>query len=321
MKKYILLILGFIYLVGCQNDNRKPYEYFAEANKLFGEGKELEKAGRKMDAEEKFKSAIEANSKGLKDSTTSRGYGERGWCYLKLREYDKALQDFEKAIGLDSKDTYSYNGRAVVYRNKGDIKSAIADYSLCINLEPKAFLYSNRGNAKAQIGDFTGALEDYDKAIELRPQDAWGYNNRARTYLEIGKYQDALKGFSQTIELEGNNADAYKSRAVTYELLGDKKKAEQDYTIYRNLTNVDAEEFIGMAYSMMKLGRLDEALGLANQAIKLKNTEGWYYDVLADIQTNMNDPSEAEINYKKAHQLGEVGAKFWASDKVLGGNK
>jgi len=39
--------------------------------------------------------------------------------------------------------------------------------------------YNNRGDAKRVKGDLKGALADFDKAIELKPDLAAAYNNRA----------------------------------------------------------------------------------------------------------------------------------------------
>jgi tRNA A-37 threonylcarbamoyl transferase component Bud32 len=69
------------------------------------------------------------------------------------------------------------HGQAAVYRSRGDVKQgnndlggAIADYTKAIELKPDdASTYHSRGDAKKAKGDLAGASVDYSKAIELKP--------------------------------------------------------------------------------------------------------------------------------------------------------
>lgn len=42
------------------------------------------------------------------------------------------------------------------------------------------------------LGNRTQAIKDYDKAIELDPQDAMAYYDRGLTYNKLGNYQQAI---------------------------------------------------------------------------------------------------------------------------------
>ena len=67
------------------------------------------------------------------DTTT---YVDQGQCYLKLREYNLAIETFSKAIFLkpNSASAYFYRGRAYFSRGKNDL--AIANYNKAIELKP-----------------------------------------------------------------------------------------------------------------------------------------------------------------------------------------
>ena len=63
--------------------------------------------------------------------------------------------------------------------NNGNYYGAIADYNKTIELVPNdADAYYNRGWLKHKLKDYYGAIADYTKAIELDPNYAIGYNNR-----------------------------------------------------------------------------------------------------------------------------------------------
>lgn len=73
--------------------------------------------------------------------------------------------------------------------------------------------YSNRGYYRFQIGDYAGAMEDFNKAIELR-NNAQAYLNRGNLHHTLGNPEQAIADFNKAIELAPNYADAYVNRGV-----------------------------------------------------------------------------------------------------------
>jgi len=56
-----------------------------------------------------------------------------------------------------------------------------------------ALAYSKRGNAKIELQDYNGAIEDFNKAIELNPEDSLTYCIRGSARSELRDYIGALK--------------------------------------------------------------------------------------------------------------------------------
>ncbi|MGA2258790.1 MAG: protein kinase, partial [Thermoguttaceae bacterium] len=83
----------------------------------------------------------------------------RGLACAKLKQWDKALADFSKAIELDPKDANTWNSRGLAYNELKQGDKARADYSKAIELDPKyALAWNNRGWA------YNG-LKQFDKAL------------------------------------------------------------------------------------------------------------------------------------------------------------
>ena len=65
---------------------------------------------------------------------------------VQQKKYDLAIQNYTKAIELDSKYALAYRNRGLSWREKGDYDRAIQDYTKAIELNPKyADAYFQRG--------------------------------------------------------------------------------------------------------------------------------------------------------------------------------
>src|ERR1044071_6820149 len=51
-------------------------------------------------------------------------------------DYDAAISLYNEVIEADPKAALAYNGRALAYREKGDLEKALADFDQAIRLQP-----------------------------------------------------------------------------------------------------------------------------------------------------------------------------------------
>ncbi|HOW75814.1 MAG TPA: tetratricopeptide repeat protein [Candidatus Competibacteraceae bacterium] len=95
-------------------------------------------------------------------------YNIRGNNYLMSKNYDKAIQDFTKAIQINTYYKEPYNGLGIAYRNMNQFDKAIQNYSKAISLDPNYFeAYNNRGVAYMFLKDYEGMCSDFKKACSL----------------------------------------------------------------------------------------------------------------------------------------------------------
>src|SRR5262249_4762171 len=94
---------------------------------------------------------------------------ERGRMYTELHQYDKALANVNKAIGLDPKLALPWN---------------------------------NRGHTYIEMRQYDKALADLNKAMELDPRNAWPWHDRARIYTKLHQYDKALAAANKCIEVD-----------------------------------------------------------------------------------------------------------------------
>lgn len=105
-------------------------------------------------------------------------YVNRGSAYQNLKQYDKAISDYNKAIELNPADADAYYGRGLVYYYLKQYNRAIDDYSKAIELNPNfAYAYNNRGITYLWLGKCKKAKSDFDKAIEIGKDKPPSYGN------------------------------------------------------------------------------------------------------------------------------------------------
>jgi tetratricopeptide (TPR) repeat protein len=95
-------------------------------------------------------------------------YQDRAEGHRLAKEYDRALDDFNRAIKIDSGMAYPYLNRAEVWRLKGDYDQVIADATQAIRLDPALNAsWTIRGMAYKEIGALNKAREDFNHALSI----------------------------------------------------------------------------------------------------------------------------------------------------------
>jgi tetratricopeptide (TPR) repeat protein len=208
----------------------------------------------------------------------ARFYSNRGWAYNGLKQYKRAIQDYDQAIILDPKFANAYNGRGVAYLNLGQYECAIHDFDEVINLNPKYLsTFSNRGRAYTCLKQYERAIQDYDKGISLEPKNESAYNGRGIAYSDLKQYERAIQDYNKVINLNSKAAYAFNNRGNAYRYLKQYERAIQDYDEAIRLAPKAAYAFNnrGLAYRALK--QYERAIQDYDQAISLDPKFDWAF--------------------------------------------
>ena len=92
---------------------------------------------------------------------------------------------------------------ASIQRGRLQYDKAIAEYDKAIQLSPDdADTYNCRGRAYRSKGDYEMAFADYGKAIQLRPDFALAYYNRGFAYAARREFEKAIADYDKSIQLD-----------------------------------------------------------------------------------------------------------------------
>lgn len=87
--------------------------------------------------------------------------------YLKLNDYDGAINEFNKQINSNQDNTSAYSSLADIYKQKGDFDKAIDCYDSIIKKSPKdAYLYYEKSICLAKLGKDDDACDNLKLALE-----------------------------------------------------------------------------------------------------------------------------------------------------------
>ncbi len=129
--------------------------------------------------------------------------------------------------------------------------------------------YRNRGATKFKQQRYEEAIEDFDEAIKLNPNDAGSYSNRGNAKLASQRHKEAIKDYDMAIALDPNSAVAYYNRGFAKEKLGRYEGAIKDYDEAIKFDPKDAMAYYNRGNAKMELGKYEEAIKDYDEAIRI----------------------------------------------------
>ena len=250
------------------------------------------------------------------DPQTAEQFNDRGVHYYDTDRYDKAIQDFSRALQLDPMlaDAASNHGWALV--QKGDPQTALADFDEAIRMNPRDSVYwQGRGRAHKALSDHQAAVTDFTEAIRLMPDSAELYNDRADARYAAEDYSLAIKDYSHAIQLAPTVADYYNSRGICNAAEENYQAAIEDYTkaidltknaVYlynRGMAHHKQKNYQEAALDFFQTRQLDSEFATANME---------HYD--RKVVRIRNNTSETVKVFLKYHTLTDKAELKWYPD-------
>ena len=147
------------------------------------------KAGKLSEAEKLAKKLINTNPKVV------FLYNLLGLILVEKKDFNKALEYYEKGIKIDPKEAVIYNNIAILFYNNwfsGNAKKIENLYKKSISLnENIPETYNNLGNLYKDINKYDDAIKNYEEAIKKDKKFSFAYLNLATTYISLGRINDA----------------------------------------------------------------------------------------------------------------------------------
>lgn len=131
---------------------------------------------------------------------------------IKLFKGDKvgAIEEFSKAISMNSNNLDAIYNRGRVLIDLGDFSKAIIDFDRAVKIDPNfSGAYHNRGVAKYYLKNYTDAIADFNSAIRLNPKSGKAYFMLGICFLDLSKKESACANFQKAYSLNVEKAGVY----------------------------------------------------------------------------------------------------------------
>lgn len=233
-------------------------------------------------SQQKFGEAVEYYTEALDDEYFDNGFViellcGRGSAQSKIGNFRDAISDCNRALKLKPGYVSILLVRANCYQYLDDFISSIKDLKAALNdeeikknreesekIESKIEELENAlkrekakkqkcvGDAQIKKKDFKSALQFYNEAIDLWPENTSFYEDRANCYIQMDDYRGAIKAYQSAVLIDSHFTKGYQNIIKYYLILGDIFGAEAAIGAKPFLKNEDIIKGYQMQCNSMK---------------------------------------------------------------------
>ncbi|MEG3858737.1 tetratricopeptide repeat-containing S1 family peptidase [Microcoleus sp. herbarium12] len=191
--------------------------------------------------------------------------------------------------------------------------SPTATAPLKLNNPQDAKTYYVRGLTRFDKGDLSGAVADFNQAIQTQSDYSEAYFYRALAYFDLRQMPKSIADYSRAIALNASYVDAYYNRGLVLSALGDKPGAIADYTQVIRLDRNFAAAYNNRGLALSDLGDQKGAIDDFNQALQINPGRANTYFNRGLALFRINNDRSALADYTQAIQLNPSYAKAFAN--------
>jgi tetratricopeptide (TPR) repeat protein len=211
-----------------------------------------------------------------------------------------AMGQYEEALRIEPGRADTHYDMGLAFDQAGRLRDAIAQYEDALRIRPNyAEAENNLGNALRQNGQDSDALPHFEAALKFAPEFPEAHNNLAVLLASQGRTAEAIAHYRNALEIQPDYIKALNNLAgllATDDAIAPEERtaavplAERacQLTDYRQPVLLDT-----LASAYAAVGRFQEAIRIAQQAIVLANSSG---------QKTLAEDIEARIALYKANR-------------------
>jgi Tfp pilus assembly protein PilF len=167
-----------------------------------------------------------------KAPNNSRAYNNLGVVFKERKEFDKAIEQFEKSLRANRNYTAVYYNLGDVQYRLGNYEEAVAYFKRALTgkFNPQLHLdiLNKLGRTYSAMGQTDKAIETFQEAVRLFPASVILLNNLGVQYIRHDQIDSAIALYENAIKIE-EKSYLYSNLASAYAKKGDEEKSRLMY--------------------------------------------------------------------------------------------
>jgi len=223
---------------------------------------------------------------------------QRAWTYENLETL------WTDTVAQNPNCWLGHNNLGDVLSKKGRVDEAMVQYQKALEIDPNdAQAYSNLGAALFQKGQVDEAIEEYQKALKIDPDLAQAHNNLGNALLSRGRVDEAIAHYQKALEINPNIAQAHYDLGLALFRKGqvDEAMVQFQKTLEINPNIVQAHNNLGNA--LAQKGQVDEAIAQYQKALEINPNYVQAHNNLGNALAQKGQVNEAIAQFQDALRL------------------
>jgi Tfp pilus assembly protein PilF len=159
---------------------------------------------------------------------------------------DEAAKAYEKCLEIDPRFSEAHNNLGTVYQEMGQMDKAEAEFRKALadlTYENRELAYFNLARLCVVENRMDEALDNIQKSIQIKPRLAMAYNLRGQIYERMNKLQDAVDSYEAAVKLVPDDVLFNYNLAVGYFKNGEYGRSKEYFLKVRGrITDPETKE-------------------------------------------------------------------------------
>ena len=292
----------------------------ARSDSHFVQGVKLGLGGKYREATDELSRAVE------EDPNHGIAHTSLGVAFRRLGENGRALDCYEAALRIDPNDAEAHYFRANILYDQGNVREAIAGYTIAIGLRPELIEAHEEPAPPDRMTDYRPVpaemhriarparrILDLNNSLAANPREASLFKERAAAYYRLWNYEQAIADYNSSLAIQPDDADVLHFRGVAHEQLGQFEHAREDYRQAVALNPQLADVYLQRGVTFGKMGNLRQSIASLTEGIRLApwNSDGYFNRGTSYFQ--LGDFERAIADFSMVIQLfpNDEAAYYW----------
>jgi len=239
---------------------------------------------------------------------------EMAIAYAKANRFMEASAIFYCLQSYKNDDVRIPYNLGLIHSLKGEHQLALDAYDLALKIQPDdAEVLINKGSTCNDIKNYLLALEVLDRAIQIRPDIPEAWSNKGIALNNLNLYQESINAYNEAIKLAASYHEAWSNKSVPLNKLKRFLEALEACDKALSLKPDYAEGWSNKGNTLHELKRYEEAIAHYDKALSLKPdyAEGWSNK--GNTLHELKRYEEAIAHYDKALSLKPDYAEGWSN--------